>query len=286
MAMAAEQLGKVARSDAWALEFKDVGKTYQRHTGEKVAVVRDVNLKLEKGGFLCLLGPSGCGKTTLLNLVAGFEGATAGEILVNGKAVKGPGPERGVVFQNDLALFPWLTVEENIAYGLKIKGVPKRERREQALAWMKQVGLEQHGKKYPSELSGGMKQRVQIARVLANDPDILLMDEPFAALDAQTRTHLQLELSSICRQSGKTVLFITHDIQEALLLADRIVVMARAPQENIKADFKVDLPYPRERMNEQFADLYNRLLDEIDNPFKAQTAPQLAIAGKTSGEKD
>ncbi|WP_080840208.1 ABC transporter ATP-binding protein [Cohnella massiliensis] len=284
--MAAEQLGKVARSDAWALEFKDVGKTYQRHTGEKVAVVRDVNLKLEKGGFLCLLGPSGCGKTTLLNLVAGFEGATAGEILVNGKAVKGPGPERGVVFQNDLALFPWLTVEENIAYGLKIKGVPKRERREQALAWMKQVGLEQHGKKYPSELSGGMKQRVQIARVLANDPDILLMDEPFAALDAQTRTHLQLELSSICRQSGKTVLFITHDIQEALLLADRIVVMARAPQENIKADFKVDLPYPRERMNEQFADLYNRLLDEIDNPFKAQTAPQLAIAGKTSGEKD
>ncbi|MBN2983518.1 ABC transporter ATP-binding protein [Cohnella algarum] len=286
MAMAAEQLGKVARSEAWALEFKDVGKTYQRHTGEKVAVVRDVNLKLEKGGFLCLLGPSGCGKTTLLNLVAGFEGATAGEILVNGKAVKGPGPERGVVFQNDLALFPWLTVEENIAYGLKIKGVPKRERREQALAWMKQVGLEQHGKKYPSELSGGMKQRVQIARVLANDPDILLMDEPFAALDAQTRTHLQLELSSICRRSGKTVLFITHDIQEALLLADRIVVMARAPQENIKADFKVDLPYPRERMNEQFADLYNRLLDEIDNPFKAQTAPQLAIAGKTSGEKD
>lgn len=286
MAMAAEQLRKVARSDAWALEFKDVGKTYQRHTGEKVAVVRDVNLKLEKGGFLCLLGPSGCGKTTLLNLVAGFEGATAGEILVNGKAVKGPGPERGVVFQNDLALFPWLTVEENIAYGLKIKGVPKRERREQALAWMKQVGLEQHGKKYPSELSGGMKQRVQIARVLANDPDILLMDEPFAALDAQTRTHLQLELSSICRQSGKTVLFITHDIQEALLLADRIVVMARAPQENIKADFKVELPYPRERMNEQFADLYNRLLDEIDNPFKAQTAPQLAIAGKTSGEKD
>ncbi|WP_240353353.1 ABC transporter ATP-binding protein [Cohnella algarum] len=284
--MAAEQLGKVARSEAWALEFKDVGKTYQRHTGEKVAVVRDVNLKLEKGGFLCLLGPSGCGKTTLLNLVAGFEGATAGEILVNGKAVKGPGPERGVVFQNDLALFPWLTVEENIAYGLKIKGVPKRERREQALAWMKQVGLEQHGKKYPSELSGGMKQRVQIARVLANDPDILLMDEPFAALDAQTRTHLQLELSSICRRSGKTVLFITHDIQEALLLADRIVVMARAPQENIKADFKVDLPYPRERMNEQFADLYNRLLDEIDNPFKAQTAPQLAIAGKTSGEKD
>lgn len=268
-ALAAKHLPSIPEARETALEFVNIGKEYQRHTKEKVKVVREVNLKLELGGFLCVLGPSGCGKTTLMNMVAGFEEPTEGEIRMNGKAIKGPGPERGVVFQSDTALFPWLTVEENIAYGLKMKRLPKAEVKERIHYWMKQVGLEQHAAKFPGELSGGMKQRVQIARVLAGDPEILLMDEPFAALDAQTRTYLQQELSALCRKAGKTVLFITHDIQEALLLADRIIVMARAPEPNIKADLPVDLPYPRERMTEPFANLYNRLLDEIDNPFKA-----------------
>lgn len=268
-AMTATNLDIGVEEKEIALECIDVGKEYRSHSGERMKVVRNVNLRLEKGSFLCVLGPSGCGKTTLLNMVAGFEEATEGRLLVNGRAVRGPGPERGVVFQSDTALFPWLTVEENIEYGLKVRGLAKKERKERALTWMKQVGLEQHAKKFPGELSGGMKQRVQIARVLANDPDILLMDEPFAALDAQTRTYLQQELSTLCRKAGKTVLFITHDIQEALLLADRIVVMAKAPEKNIKAELDVRLPYPRQRMNEQFAELYNRLLDEIDNPFKS-----------------
>lgn len=268
MAMLAKSLSPAEEEAEIALECIGIGKDYKRHNGETLSVVRSFDLKLRKGGFLCVLGSSGCGKTTLLKMIAGFEMPTAGRILSNGQEVRAPGPERGVVFQSDQALFPWLTVEENIAYGLKIKGVPKKERVKQAHKWMEKVGLGQHAKKFPGELSGGMKQRVQIARVLANDPDILLMDEPFGALDAQTRAHLQQELSQLCRETGKTVLFITHDIQEALLLADRIIVMAKAPEPNLKAEVDVNLPFPRQRLNDQFASLYNRLLDEIDNPFK------------------
>ncbi|MBD2844351.1 ABC transporter ATP-binding protein [Paenibacillus sp. IB182496] len=267
-AMASPSLSAASEEQEIALECRNVGKDYFRHNGERVRVVREVDLKLRKGGFLCVLGPSGCGKTTLLNMVAGFEQTTEGDILVGGKPVNGPGPERGVVFQSDTALFPWLTVRENIEYGLRIKGISKAERRKRADEWIEQVGLTQHTSKFPGELSGGMKQRVQIARVLASDPEILLMDEPFAALDAQTRNYLQQELSELCRKSGKTVLFITHDIQEALMLADHIIVMARAPEKNIKAELHVQMPYPRQRMNETFAKLYNRLMDEIDNPFK------------------
>lgn len=268
MASLARALEPEMLEEEIALECVDVGKVYKQHNGEEMPVVRSFNMKLRKGGFLCILGPSGCGKTTLLNMIAGFEKATSGKIIVGGKEVVAPGPERGIVFQTDQALFPWLTVEENIAYGLKIKGIPKKERKLIALKWMEKVGLEQHAKKFPGELSGGMKQRVQIARVLANDPEILLMDEPFAALDAQTRSHLQQELANLCRETGKTVLFITHDIQEALLLADHIIVMAKAPQPNLKAEMKVNLPYPRQRLNDQFVSLYNKLHDEIDNPFK------------------
>lgn len=221
--------------------------------------LKGVNLELRDGEFMCLLGPSGCGKTTLLNLVAGFLPPTEGDVIVAGNQVRGPSRDRGVVFQSDRALFDWLTVEENVSFGPRIEGIPRETWQPNIDELLKLVGLDGHRQKLPRELSGGMKQRVQIARVLANDPRILLMDEPFAALDAYTRGMMQREVVRIWETRRRTVMFVTHDITEAIWLADRIGIMTRGPNSFIREIIEVNLPRPREQMNDDFAALFNRL---------------------------
>ena len=216
-------------------------------------VLRDVDLELAENSFTCLLGPSGCGKSTLLNMLAGFARPSAGEVLVDGVAVRGPGADRGVVFQ-EYALFPWRTAEENVAFGPMLRGQGRAERREVARRYLELVGLAGHEAKFPASLSGGMKQRVAIARALANQPSVLLMDEPFGALDAQTREVLQEELLRICGRERRTVVFVTHSISEAVFLADRIVVMGTRPG-LVKAVLEVGLPHPRERSDAGFVAL-------------------------------
>ena len=209
-----------------------------------------VSLDLAENSFTCLLGPSGCGKSTLLGMIAGFVQPTAGRVLVDGAPVRGASADRGVVFQ-EYALFPWRTALENVEFGPLIRRVSRAERRRIAMDHLDLVGLKGHETKFPSELSGGMKQRVAIARALANNPSILLMDEPFGALDAQTREILQEEMLRIWQQARKTVVFVTHSISESLFLADRVVVMATKPG-SIKAIIDVDLPHPRERTDPSF----------------------------------
>jgi NitT/TauT family transport system ATP-binding protein len=218
--------------------------------GRTMPALLDVDLDVAEREFVCLLGPSGCGKSTLLNLVAGFLRPTSGEILVNGGPVTGPGADRGVVFQ-EYVLFPWLTVAGNVEFGLRLKGAPADERRRTVGRYLELVGLTAHAAKYPAQLSGGMKQRVAIARALANNPAIILMDEPFGALDAQTREVLQDELGRIQRVEHKTVLFVTHSIREAVYLADRVVVMTSAPG-RIKQVVSIKLPDVRDRFAPEF----------------------------------
>ena len=226
----------------------------KRGGGGHYVALRDVSFSIGAGEFFCLLGPSGCGKSTVLRMVAGFLAATAGEIRVRGDTVRGPGPDRAVVFQGDNAIFNWLTVEENVSFGPRMRKLRAEDYRTAVTDTIRLVGLEGFEKYQPNQLSGGMRQRLQIARVLVNDPDILLMDEPFGALDAQTRDIMQQELSRIWSESKKTVLFITHDIDEAILLADRIAVMTAGPAATIKMIFDVPLPRPRE-LDERFLKL-------------------------------
>jgi NitT/TauT family transport system ATP-binding protein len=243
-----------------------VGKVFRGRAGEWEAV-RDFSLVLDEGEFFCLLGTSGCGKTTVLNMLAGFEPPTSGRIVLDGKPVTSPGADRGVVFQGHDSLYDWLTALDNIGFGLRLRGVAKAERRATAERFLKMVGLTGQGAKHPSELSGGMKQRIQIARALANDPRILLMDEPFGALDAMTRAVLQGELSRIWSETRKTVLFITHDIEEAVALGTRVGVMKRGPGGTLKAVVTVDLPFPRDRTSDGFMrvfrDVHASIHDEI-----------------------
>jgi NitT/TauT family transport system ATP-binding protein len=234
------------------ISVQGVGMVYR----DNVALAK-VDLDLAENSFTCLLGPSGCGKSTLLNMIAGFAKPSYGQILVDGRPVDGPGPERGVVFQ-EYALFPWRTALGNVAFGPKQKGANKSEQREIAMRYLAKVGLAGHEHKYPGNLSGGMKQRVAIARALANDPSVLLMDEPFGALDAQTREVLQEEMLRIWEQDRKTVLFVTHSISEAIFLADRIVVMGTRPG-MVKEVVDPDLPHPRERTDPAFIALERHL---------------------------
>jgi NitT/TauT family transport system ATP-binding protein len=220
------------------IRLEGVAKSYGA-----LQVLKEVNLDVAKGEFLVLLGASGCGKSTMLNMISGFEPPTQGRIIVNGRVVKDVEPACGMVFQQ-YALFPWKTVSENVAFGLKMRGVGKAERREAARRHIEAVGLKGFEGSYPGALSGGMKQRVSIARVLANDPDVMLLDEPFAALDAMTRQVLQEQLLSIYEKSGKTIVFITHSIDEALLLSTRMIVMGAKPG-RIVQDIRNDLPLPR-----------------------------------------
>ena len=209
----------------------------------RVEALRDVSLEIRKSEFVMIVGPSGCGKTTLINIIGGLETATSGSVLLDGRQVSGPGADRGMVFQG-YSLFPWLTVRKNVEFGLKMKKLPAAKRRDIAERYIELVGLKGFENALPKQLSGGMKQRVAIARTLANEPEILLMDEPFGALDAQTRVVMQELLADISRRTNTTILFITHDIDEAVLLGDRIYVMSRRPG-RIREILTVDLPEPR-----------------------------------------
>jgi len=243
------------------LSIKNLKKTFPLDDGELVAI-KDFSLDVKEGEFLCLLGPSGCGKTTILRIIAGLEKPTAGEILLKGEHITGPGSDRGMVFQ-EFALFPWRTVRKNIEFGLELKGVPKEERRRISQKYIDLVGLTGFENSHPYELSGGMKQRVGIARVLANDPAILLMDEPFGALDAQTRNFMQKELLRIWKETRKTVLFVTHSVDEAVFLADRIVVMTPRPG-SIKDIFEITMERPRDRASLEFANKRKKILSELE----------------------
>jgi NitT/TauT family transport system ATP-binding protein len=214
------------------------------------------------GEFVCVLGPSGCGKTTLLRIIAGLEEPTGGTILLNNKEITGPGSDRGMVFQ-EFGLFPWRTVRKNIEFGLEIRKVEKEERRKISDKYIDLVGLKGFENSHPYELSGGMKQRVGIARALANDPEILLMDEPFGALDAQTRNLMQKELLRIWSEMKKTVVFITHSVDEAVFVADRVVVMSARPG-NIRYVFNVEWERPRDRASVEFASLRKKILAELE----------------------
>jgi ABC-type nitrate/sulfonate/bicarbonate transport system ATPase subunit len=229
-----------------------------------VRALEPTDLSVAENDFITILGPSGCGKSTLLRIVAGLDRPTSGKVLLDGREVRGPGADRGMVFQS-YTLFPWLTVAENIAYGLRERGVPVEKRRAIVAEYIEKVGLRGFENHYPKQLSGGMQQRTAIARALANDPAILLLDEPFGALDNQTRSLMQELLLGIWERERKTVLFVTHDIEEAIFLASRVVVMSARPG-RIKADMPVDLPHPRHytmKTSPAFSDLKARLTEEI-----------------------
>lgn len=236
-------------------------------------IVSNVNLTIRSGEFVCLLGPSGCGKSTLLNAIAGFI-PVSGSMEVADRPVTGPGTDRGVVFQSSEVLFPWLTIRQNVEYGLRLRGEPAQTRREKADYFLGLVGLSDAAERFPTQLSGGMRQRAQIARVLINEPSVVLMDEPFGALDAQTREVLQKELDRIWRKTGCTIVFVTHDIWEALLLADRVVVMTAGPKASIKTIETIDLPHPRDQGSPECLSLFRRLRDDIGEEVKRALCQQ------------
>ena len=246
------------------VELTQVSKVYRSLTGGDYVAVRDFSLDIRTGEFFCLLGTSGCGKTTVLNMVAGFEAVSSGNLRLGGKPIAGPAADRGVVFQGDDSLYGWLSAQGNVEFGLRMRGIARREREEKARHYLELVGLKGQEHKHPSELSGGMKQRIQIARVLANEPQMLLMDEPFAALDAHTRADMQRELKRICAATDKTVLFITHDIDEAIILADRIGVMHAGPASKLKGIVPVTLSdTERERTHDRFVEVYRQVHEMI-----------------------
>jgi len=217
---------------------------------DEVEALAPIDLVIPKGEFVCMIGASGCGKSTLLRIIAGFEEPTTGEVAIDGESVTGPGGDRGMVFQ-DYALFPWMTVRQNISFGPRQRHLAREEIDKTTDEFVRMVGLERFADRYPNQLSGGMKQRVAIARVLANNANILLMDEPFGALDALTREQLQNELLQIWKRTGVTTIFVTHSVEEAVLLADRVLVMSAGPG-RIDSDFRIDLPRPRDVSSPEF----------------------------------
>ena len=247
------------------LLVENVSRTFPAvHGGVPVLALQPTSLTVAPNDFVTILGPSGCGKSTLLRIVAGLDRPSTGQVLINGRAVTGPGADRGMVFQS-YTLFPWLTVAENIGFGLRERGVPDAQRQEIVTAYIAKVGLRGFENHWPKQLSGGMQQRTAIARALANDPAILLLDEPFGALDNQTRALMQELLLGIWSAERKTVLFVTHDIEEAIFIASRCIVMSARPG-RIKADLAIDLPYPRHytlKTSPEFSALKARLTEEI-----------------------
>ncbi|MGB8063779.1 MAG: ABC transporter ATP-binding protein [Candidatus Sulfotelmatobacter sp.] len=241
--------------------MRDICLSYRTQDGQRLLALDNINLEVRAGEFVCIVGPSGCGKSTLLHLVAGLQAPTSGEILVDGKAVQGPGTDRILIFQ-DHGLFPWLTVGQNVEFGMKMKGVPKAERRQRTLHYLQLVHLAKFKDSYIHQLSGGMRQRVAIARALATEPDVLLMDEPFASLDAQTRDLLHDELERIWSETGRTIIFVTHNVREAVRLGDRVVLLTFRPG-RVKSEFPVDLPRPRSLEDPQVALAARAVLDEL-----------------------
>ncbi|WML33765.1 ABC transporter ATP-binding protein [Clostridium sp. OS1-26] len=232
----------------------------------------NINLSFKKGEFICLLGPSGCGKSTLLNIIAGLETPSEGKIYLNEKEINGVGVDRAVMFQES-ALFPWLKVIDNVEFGMKMKGIPKKERREKALHYLKMVHLAKFQNSFIHELSGGMRQRVALARALTLDSEVLLMDEPFAALDSQTKSILQSELQKVWWETKKTIIFVTHNVEEAVLLGDRVIVMSTNPGK-VKKEFKIELGRPRNIENVDLAyitaQVMKELKEEVEKVAKAE----------------
>ncbi len=247
------------------ISLESVGFAYAASGRTSPMILKNIDLMIPEGEFLILLGPSGCGKSTLLRLVAGFDQPTEGWLQIDGEPISGPGKDRGMVFQDlDSALYEWLTVRENVEFGLKINGVPRSERVGRCDAALKMVNLLDHGRKFPDELSGGMKQRVQIARMLAMRPSIMLMDEPFASLDAQTRQILQNQMVSIWSEVGGTAIYVTHDIREALNLGQRVILMSAGPAAGIKHSYDVPMDYPRSQSDPHYIELFERISADIE----------------------
>ena len=241
------------------VHIENVVKKFNGRNGEMVAL-NGVTLDIHDNEFICVVGPSGCGKSTLLNIIAGLLEPTSGEVYCDGKLVEGTGTDRGVVFQQ-YALFPWLTVKKNVRFALEMRGIKGKEADDLAMKYLEKVDLTKFADHYPKELSGGMKQRVAIARAYAADPQVLLMDEPFGALDAQTRTQLQTELLQTWERDQKTCFFITHDVDEAIILAQKVIVMSARPG-RVKAIIDIDIPYPRDqetKMSPRFLELKNEI---------------------------
>jgi NitT/TauT family transport system ATP-binding protein len=243
------------------IELRNITLNYD--SGENpVTALQDVSFSVEPSEFLCVVGQSGCGKTTMLNIAAGFLKPTKGSILIGGKAITGKGLDRGVVFQDFGQLFPWRTAQRNVEFGLEMKGIAKEEREEIALRFLKLVNLEKFARSYPHELSGGMQQRVAIARALAYNPAVLLMDEPFAALDALTREEMQRFLVDVWRETKKTVIYVTHNVAEAVYLADRVIVFSPHPG-TVKAQVKITLPRPRDTLSIEFLEYQKQIVGHI-----------------------
>jgi NitT/TauT family transport system ATP-binding protein len=235
--------------------------SYRTQSGERLLALDHINLQVKPGEFLCVVGPSGCGKSTLLHLIAGLQQQTSGHVLVDGKPVEGPGTDRILIFQ-ELGLFPWLTVGQNVEFGMKMKGASKAAREEKTRYYLRLVHLSQFKDSYIHQLSGGMRQRVALARALATEPDVLLMDEPFAALDAQTRDLLHDELERIWAETGRTIIFVTHNVREAIRLGDRVVLLTFRPG-RVKREFPIDLPRPRVLEDVHVAHAARAILDEL-----------------------
>ncbi len=268
-----------APGTAKPLSLRRLAKQYETADGRVIEALLPVDLDISSGEFLVIVGPSGCGKSTLLNILAGLTAPSAGETRVGDALVRGPDIDRGMVFQ-DYALFPWLDVIGNVEFGLERKGMPRRERRQTAMRYLEMVGLAEFANKRPRELSGGMKQRVAIARTFATEPSIIFMDEPFGALDALTRRHLQHELLRIWQQHRKTVVFITHSVVEAIYLADRIVLMTARPG-RIKSAFTVNLAHPRDPTSEEFRSIEQQIYTDLDE----ELAKSFRMEGPGAGDQ-
>ena len=254
------------------LLVEDLQKSYvDAYTAEEVVAIEGLSFSVEQGELVAILGPSGCGKTTVLNIIAGFVEPTGGRVLLRGKPIREPGPDRGVVFQS-FALFPWKTVLANVAFGLKMRGAARKERERLAREYLDLVGLEGFENRYPHELSGGMQQRVGVARVLATEPDVMLMDEPFASVDAQTRMKLQEDLTRIWEERRPTIFFVTHDVEEAVFLADRVIVMTSRPG-RVREIVEIDIERPRE---------WRRLIE--DAGFRRTTQAIIDLLGEARDE--
>jgi len=255
-----ECYSSAASSDAH-INIRNLGKIFKRDEKETV-VLDNFSLDIKKGELITIVGPSGCGKTTILRLIAGLIEPTSGEVLINGKLCKAPGADRGMVFQ-DFALFPWRSVRKNVEFGLEVAGIPREERRERAERYIIRAGLEKFIDSRIHELSGGMKQRVGIARALVGHPDVILMDEPFGSLDAQTRNIMQTQLLKILDRTDQTIVFITHSVDEAVFLSDRIVVLTKRPAK-IKEIVEIPWPRPRDRADPEFTALRKKILAELE----------------------
>ena len=255
-----------------SIALSGVFRSYANSRGSFTPALQNIDLEIEQGEFVCIVGPSGCGKSTLLHLLAGLDRPTTGEITVDGKPVQGPGTDRILLFQ-ELGLFPWLTVRRNVEFGMKMAGVSRNERRDRARVFLRMVHLSHFEDHYIHQLSGGMKQRVALARSLALHPKILLMDEPFAALDAQTRDMLHDELERLWKETSPTIVFVTHNVREAVRLGDRVLLMSFRPG-RIKKEFEVELPRPRHVEDSDVASLSKEILgqlrEEIDRSFNAE----------------